>query len=93
MKEDLVLWEERKEVVTQEGDTDVQDFTGGVPGSMWVAEVKRRPLKMGRERSQEVRSMWIFKVPSMMARIGIQKKIMSQVPSPQKMWDDLRVNV
>lgn len=48
MKGDQVLWEERKEVVAQEGDTGVQDFTGGVPGSMWVAEVKRRSLKMGR---------------------------------------------
>lgn len=38
----------KEKVVAQEGDTGVQDFTGGVPGSMWVAEVKRRSLKMGR---------------------------------------------
>lgn len=47
MKGDQVLWEERKEVVAQEGDTAVQNFTGDGPGSMWVAEAERRSLKMG----------------------------------------------
>lgn len=34
--------------MAQEGDTGVQDFIGDIPGSMWVAEVDRRSLEMGR---------------------------------------------
>lgn len=40
-----------------------------------------------------MRSMWIFKVLRMMAGIGIQRKIISQVPMSSKMWDDLWVNM
>lgn len=53
----------RKRSCGPSGDPEVRDFTGDIPGSMWVAEVeRRRSLRMGREveepRSDDVGTSW-----------------------------------